>query len=177
MTCHLPDAELMFFDRLLAFDHLRHQIHIVAAADVSRESPGEPTTGASERYRRAGAEIGGGPESGIVAQAGKSEAGKAEGSRRDQPPSISCAWLTAASNTSRRETFFKSSFAAAGFCSGGRCLRSVPRAAPGESVTVSLFPAERRHAHTRIVAGNAGASERSKAGVSADCRDASARTG
>jgi anthranilate synthase component 1 len=36
---HVPDAELMFFDRLLAFDHLRHQIHIVAAADVSRESP------------------------------------------------------------------------------------------------------------------------------------------
>ncbi len=36
---HLPDAQLMFFDRLLAFDHLRHQIHIVAAADVSRESP------------------------------------------------------------------------------------------------------------------------------------------
>jgi len=29
----------MFFDRLLAFDHLRHQIHIMAAADVSRESP------------------------------------------------------------------------------------------------------------------------------------------
>jgi anthranilate synthase component 1 len=35
----LPDCELMFFDRLLAFDHLRHQIHIVAGADVSRESP------------------------------------------------------------------------------------------------------------------------------------------
>ena len=35
----LPDAELMFFDRLLAFDHLRHQIHIVAAADVVRETP------------------------------------------------------------------------------------------------------------------------------------------
>ncbi len=35
----LPDCELMFFDRLLAFDHLRHQIHIVAAADVTRESP------------------------------------------------------------------------------------------------------------------------------------------
>jgi anthranilate synthase component 1 len=29
----------MFFDRLLAFDHLRHQIHIMAAADVSRENP------------------------------------------------------------------------------------------------------------------------------------------
>jgi anthranilate synthase component I len=35
----VPDAELMFFDRLLAFDHLRHQIHIVAAMDVSRENP------------------------------------------------------------------------------------------------------------------------------------------
>ena len=35
----LPDVELMFFDRLLAFDHLRHQIHIVAAADVSRDNP------------------------------------------------------------------------------------------------------------------------------------------
>src|SRR3984893_6519478 len=35
----LPDCELMCFDRLLAFDHLRHQIHIVAAADVTRENP------------------------------------------------------------------------------------------------------------------------------------------
>ena len=37
---HLPDAELMFFDRLLAFDHVRHQIHIIAMADVREESPG-----------------------------------------------------------------------------------------------------------------------------------------
>jgi anthranilate synthase component 1 len=35
----LPDCSLMFFDRLLAFDHLRHQIHIIATADVSKESP------------------------------------------------------------------------------------------------------------------------------------------
>ena len=34
----LPDCMLMFFDRLLAFDHLRHQIHIIATADVSAES-------------------------------------------------------------------------------------------------------------------------------------------
>ncbi len=34
---HLPDCVLMFFDRLLAFDHVRHQIHIIAAADVSAE--------------------------------------------------------------------------------------------------------------------------------------------
>ncbi len=35
----LPDCVLMFFNRLLAFDHLRHQIHIIASADVSQESP------------------------------------------------------------------------------------------------------------------------------------------
>ena len=36
---HVPDCALMFFDRLLAFDHLRHQIHIIATADVSEETP------------------------------------------------------------------------------------------------------------------------------------------
>lgn len=35
----VPDCILMFFDRLLAFDHLRHQIHIIATADVARENP------------------------------------------------------------------------------------------------------------------------------------------
>jgi anthranilate synthase component 1 len=29
----------MFFDRVLAFDHLRHQIHIVASADLKRDTP------------------------------------------------------------------------------------------------------------------------------------------
>ena len=49
---HLPDAELMFFDRLLAFDHLRHQIHIMAVADVSQEKP-------RQAYDRALADIAG----------------------------------------------------------------------------------------------------------------------
>jgi anthranilate synthase component 1 len=30
-----PECVLMFYDRLLAFDHVRHQIHVIAAADVS----------------------------------------------------------------------------------------------------------------------------------------------
>ncbi len=47
---HLPDCVLMFFDRLLAFDHLRHQIHIMAAADVASESP-------RKAYNRAVADI------------------------------------------------------------------------------------------------------------------------
>jgi anthranilate synthase component I len=46
----VPDCALMFFDRLLAFDHLRHQIHIIATADISRESP-------KNAYARAAADI------------------------------------------------------------------------------------------------------------------------
>ena len=46
----LPDCVLMFYDRLLAFDHLLHQIHIIATADVSRETP-------RRAYQRAVADI------------------------------------------------------------------------------------------------------------------------
>jgi anthranilate synthase component I len=46
----LPDCVLMFFDRLLAFDHLHHQIHIIAVADVATDSP-------PEAYGRAVADI------------------------------------------------------------------------------------------------------------------------
>jgi len=35
----LPDCVFTFYDRLLAFDHLRHQVHIIAAADVRAETP------------------------------------------------------------------------------------------------------------------------------------------
>jgi anthranilate synthase component I len=64
----LPDAELMFFDRLLAFDHLRHQIHIVAAADVKRESPRRAYDRALRDIAALERKAGGGAESGAVAQ-------------------------------------------------------------------------------------------------------------
>ena len=35
----VPDSYLMFFDRVLAFDHLRKQIHIIAVANVRDEQP------------------------------------------------------------------------------------------------------------------------------------------
>jgi anthranilate synthase component 1 len=35
----MPDCNLMFFDRLLAFDHVRHEIFIIATANVRRQSP------------------------------------------------------------------------------------------------------------------------------------------
>jgi len=48
----VPDCILMFFDRILAFDHLHHQIHIVASADVSKGP-------ARAAYNRAVADIAG----------------------------------------------------------------------------------------------------------------------
>jgi anthranilate synthase component 1 len=36
---NVPDCIFTFYDRLLAFDHLKHQLHIIAAADVTAESP------------------------------------------------------------------------------------------------------------------------------------------
>src|SRR3954469_1823283 len=35
----IPDCNLMFFDRLLAFDHVRHEIFIIGTADVRQPSP------------------------------------------------------------------------------------------------------------------------------------------
>lgn len=35
----VPDCTMMFFDRVLAFDHLRHEIQIIATVDIVRETP------------------------------------------------------------------------------------------------------------------------------------------
>jgi len=35
----LPDCALMFFDRLAVFDHVKHQLHLIAAADLRQDSP------------------------------------------------------------------------------------------------------------------------------------------
>jgi anthranilate synthase component 1 len=35
----IPDCALMFFNRLLAFDHVRHEIYIIATADVKKAAP------------------------------------------------------------------------------------------------------------------------------------------
>src|SRR5258708_7215705 len=36
---HLPDGVFMFFDRLLAFDHVLHEIYMIAIADLRKPSP------------------------------------------------------------------------------------------------------------------------------------------
>jgi anthranilate synthase component 1 len=47
---HVPDAFLMFVDRLLAFDHVRQQLHVIANVDVTNQSP-------KKAYQRAQLEI------------------------------------------------------------------------------------------------------------------------
>src|ERR1700724_3691581 len=44
----VPDACLMFFDQVLAFDHVKKEIHLIATADLTRE----PREGAYERSVR-----------------------------------------------------------------------------------------------------------------------------
>jgi len=50
---NVPDCILMFFDRVLAFDHLRHQIHIVASADVTGLTSGRKSGRKSKDALRA----------------------------------------------------------------------------------------------------------------------------
>jgi anthranilate synthase component I len=55
---NVPDCILMFFDRVLAFDHLRHQIHIVASADVTGLSSGRKSKDALQAaYERSVGDI------------------------------------------------------------------------------------------------------------------------
>jgi anthranilate synthase component 1 len=72
----VPDCVLMFFDRLLAFDHLRHQIHIIAAADVSRESPRKAYDRAVADIRRIERKLAAGLRPGDIRKSCKAKQGK-----------------------------------------------------------------------------------------------------
>src|SRR6202453_4098598 len=48
----VPDACLMFFDEVLAFDHVRKQIQLVVTADLSRQKPAAAYADAKERLGR-----------------------------------------------------------------------------------------------------------------------------
>src|SRR6185369_8758698 len=48
----VPDCVLMFFDRVLAFDHVRHQIHLIVSADVRGTKPKKAYTDATRELDR-----------------------------------------------------------------------------------------------------------------------------
>ena len=48
----VPDACLMFFDEVLAFDHVRKQIQLIVTADVGRQKPAAAYTDAKQRLGR-----------------------------------------------------------------------------------------------------------------------------
>jgi anthranilate synthase component I len=83
----LPDAELLFFDRLLAFDHLRHQIHIMAAADVKSESPRRAYDRALRDIAALERKLAAGPSPSVWRKSEKAKVGKLKvhtGTRPDQ---------------------------------------------------------------------------------------------
>ena len=105
----LPDCVLMFFDRLLAFDHLRHQIHIIATADVRARVRAGPMTGRlrtlpcwKRSWRRDC-----GRRTGTKLATGE---GQAESSRRHAAASGSSNRSSAPRNTSPPETSSRSCF-------------------------------------------------------------------
>ena len=155
----LPDCVLMFFDRLLAFDHLRHQIHIIATADVSRESPRRAYDRAAAGHCRPGKETGGGIAAGALAQDVASGQGQTESARRDQ-----------------RKRFIESVERAKEYIAAGDIFQVVlsqrldftPAVAPFDVYralrTVNPSPylyflAHGRHARAGLVAGDAGAGD------------------
>jgi anthranilate synthase component I len=49
---HVPDACLLFFDEVLAFDHVRKEIHLVVTADVTLRAPSAAHADAVKRLNR-----------------------------------------------------------------------------------------------------------------------------
>jgi anthranilate synthase component I len=49
---HVPDACLLFFDEVLAFDHVRKEIHLVATADVTLQAPAAAYADAIKRLSK-----------------------------------------------------------------------------------------------------------------------------
>ena len=47
----VPDAHLMFFDQVLAFDHVRKEIHLIVTADLTR-TPSTPLAAFEEAFTR-----------------------------------------------------------------------------------------------------------------------------
>ena len=172
----LPDCELMFFDRLLAFDHLRHQIHIVAAADVSRESPRRAYDRAVRDIAALERKLAAGLRPAMwrkFPEEPSRESSKSTPARRARN---FCAAWSAARNTLPPATFFRS------------CSRSGSTSSPAVE-PFDLYRALRQvnpspylyflqdggHANPRVVPGDAGARHRPQAGIPSHRRHASAR--
>ncbi len=150
----LPDCVLMFFDRLLAFDHLRHQIHIIATADVTRESPRRAYDRARRGHCCPGKEIGRRFASGCV---------------EEQCLAAAKSNLRIHSSITRRRLLQRSVERAKQYIAAGdifqvvlsQRLDFIPEVTPfdiyrslarGESLALYVFSAHGRHARARIVA-------------------------
>jgi anthranilate synthase component I len=49
---HVPDACLMFFDQVLAFDHVKKEIHLIVTADLKKQKPDAAYAHAVKRLNR-----------------------------------------------------------------------------------------------------------------------------
>ncbi len=165
----------MFFDRLLAFDHLRHQIHIVAAADVSRESPRRAYDRAVRDIAAIERKLAAGLRPAMWRKSAKTKPGKLKIHCRNDASAVSAQRGALQGIHCRRRHFSGGAVAAARFHPRHRAVRSLPRPAPGESLAVPLFSADGRDANPRFFTRDAGPCDRTQAGIPSHRRYASAR--
>ena len=128
----VPDCVLMFFDRVLAFDHVRHQIHIVASADVTREAPKAAYERAVKDIARIEKKLAAGWKPAYlrnVARKPKLAKSKMKVRARTPKPKYSRKRPPRQGVHRRRGHFPGRAFAALGLRAGGCSLRSLSRAA------------------------------------------------
>jgi len=176
----------MFFDRVW-LRSLRHQIHIVASADVTREAPKVAYQRAVKDIERIEKKLAAGWKPAYwrrpahPVKAGKVEV---EDARAHFEAKIPGKRPPSQGVHHRRRHLPGRAFAALGFRARSGSARSLPFAAHGESFALHVFPALRRrperkqekfrrNARARLVSRNAGACRRTQARIPADCRHAS----
>ena len=153
------------------------QVHIIASADVSAESPRKAYDRAlptSPRWKRKLASGIAAASPGLVARRWPQEAAsRCTTARRTTNSSTACA--RAKEYIAAGDIFQVVLSQRLDFKAAGRALPDLSRAAHRQSFALHVFPEAGRPARGGRVAGDAGAGFRTQAGIPADCGHAQAR--
>ena len=171
----LPDCIFTFYDRLLAFDHLKHQLHIIAAADVQCRVAAQGLRPRPGRHRCAGAQAGTRHSPAGTGMVGSRQAQGHQSAHQHFARRISRQRSPRQGVHCRRRHLPGRALAAARLQAASRAVPDLSRAAHRESVALHVLSAARRHARGRRVSGNAGAHHRTQPGVSPHRGHAAAR--
>jgi anthranilate synthase component 1 len=182
----VPDACLMFFDQVLAFDHVKKEIHLIVTADFSRDKrkPAEVYAATVRRLGRLEKRLAGA----LPKPAKKKALGKLKLTARTSKAAFLRGVETDEGVHRGGRCVSVCAVAAVRLCAGGGCVRGVSRAADCESFAVYVFFAVwaggcweegegDARAYCGVVAGVVGKGAWRGGGVSTDCGDAASWRG